>query len=149
MSKKNDIDLKIRGGPARIEGIEDYWGEIDLYKNSVHIGEAGFTMSSYQIYIDTITIDDAWQRLGYGKLIMDIFKGLARLLKKPINIYSLTDSYDFYIEMGFKSVNKIKKEGKKKIIVIYKTKDEPIIDDRQMLWLPESLRRKKELRIEL
>lgn len=146
---KNDLEIEIHGGQSKIEGIEDTWGEIKIYKEKIRVGDAGFTISDYQISVDTITITAQFMRKGYGKLITDLLKGLSRLHNKPIVLYSLKESYDFYIKMGFVKIKKIHDDKKKIIIVIFKSKNEPKIEEMELIWLPESLRRKKELRIEL
>lgn len=147
---RNELVIKMRGGQSKIEDIDDNWGEIKLYKSSgSKIGETGFIISDYQISVDTITIENPYIRKGYGKLIMDILKGLSRLHNKPIVLYSLRESYGFYVAMGFKKLKKIHDDRKKIVVVIFKSKNEPKIEELDMIWLPESLRRKRELRVEL
>ena len=146
---RNDLDIKFRGGQSKIENINDSWAEIKLLKSGEKVGKVGFTISDYQISVDTITIETKFIRQGYGKFIIDILKGLSRLLNKPISLYSLKESYGFYVAMGFVKLKKIHNDRKKRIIVMFKSKNEPKIEDMEMVWLPESLRNKKELRVEL
>ena len=146
---QNDLIIKVHGSQSKISNIDDVEGEIKIYKAGKYIGEIGFVITDYQISVDTLTIEDTFIRLGYGRLLINLVKGLSRLLNKPIVLYSLINSYPFYVKMGFKKLKKIHDEKKKIIIVMFKSKNEPKIDDHDMIWLPESMRRKKELRIEL
>jgi N-acetylglutamate synthase-like GNAT family acetyltransferase len=146
---KNDVEIKMRGGRSKIKGIDDIEGDITIFKSGEKVGEAGFIITNYQISVDTITIEDKFIRLGYGKLLVNLLKGLSRLLTKPIVLYSLKESYEFYASMGFTKLKKIHNEKKKLVIVMFKSKNEPKIEDLDLIWLPESLRRKKELRVEL
>jgi hypothetical protein len=146
---KNDVEIKMRGGRSKIKGIDDIEGDITIFKSGEKVGEAGFIITNYQISVDTITVEDKFIRLGYGKLLVNLLKGLSRLLSKPIVLYSLKESYGFYVSMGFTKLKKIHDEKKKLIIVMFKSKNEPKIEDLDLIWLPESLRRKKELRVEL
>lgn len=146
---KNELNIRMRGGQSKMEGIEDTWGEIKLYKKDIKVAETGFIISDYQISVDTITVEFIYTRKGYGTLIMDILKGLSRLHNKPIVLYSLKESYGFYTTMGFKKLKKIHDDKKKTVIVIFKTKNEPKIEDMELVWLPESMRNKRELRVEL
>jgi hypothetical protein len=146
---ENELVIKMRGGQSKIEDIDDNWGEIKLYKLKEKVGETGFIISDYQVSVDTITIETPFIRKGYGTLIIDILKGLSRLHNKPIVLYSLKESYGFYVAMGFKKLKKIHDERKKTVVVIFKTKNEPKIEEMELIWLPESMRGKKELRVEL
>jgi N-acetylglutamate synthase-like GNAT family acetyltransferase len=146
---KNDVEIKMRGGRSKIKGIDDIEGDITIFKSGEKVGEAGFIITNYQISVDTITIEDKFIRLGYGKLLVNLLKGLSRLLSKPIVLYSLKESYEFYASMGFTKLKKIHNEKKKLVIVMFKSKNEPKIEDLDLIWLPESLRRKRELRVEL
>jgi|GEM_PF-5005013 N-acetylglutamate synthase-like GNAT family acetyltransferase len=146
---KNDVEIKMRGGRSKIKGIDDIEGDITIFKSGEKVGEAGFIITNYQISVDTITIEDKFIRLGYGKLLVNLLKGLSRLLTKPIVLYSLKESYEFYASMGFTKLKKIHNEKKKLVIVMFKSKNEPKIEDLDLIWLPESLRRKRELRVEL
>jgi len=146
---KNDVEIKMRGGRSKIKGIDDIEGDITIFKSGEKVGEAGFIITNYQISVDTITIEDKFIRLGYGKLLVNLLKGLSRLLTKPIVLYSLKESYEFYASMGFTKLKKIHNEKKKLVIIMFKSKNEPKIEDLDLIWLPESLRRKRELRVEL
>jgi len=146
---KNDVEIKMRGGRSKIKGIDDIEGDITIFKSGEKVGEAGFIITNYQISVDTITVEDKFIRLGYGKLLVNLLKGLSRLLSKPIVLYSLKESYEFYASMGFTKLKKIHNEKKKLVIVMFKSKNEPKIEDLDLIWLPESLRRKRELRVEL
>ena len=146
---KNELVIKMRGGQSKIEDINDSWGEIKLYLKDNKVAETGFVISDYQISVDTITVETKYMRRGYGTLIMGMLKGLSRLHNKPIVLYSLKESYRFYMAMGFKKLKKIHDERKKTVVVIFKTKNEPKIEEMELIWLPESLRRKHELRVEL
>jgi len=146
---KNDVEIKMRGGRSKIKGIDDIEGDITIFKSGEKVGEAGFIITNYQISVDTITVEDKFIRLGYGKLLVNLLKGLSRLLTKPIVLYSLKESYEFYASMGFTKLKKIHNEKKKLVIVMFKSKNEPKIEDLDLIWLPESLRRKRELRVEL
>ena len=131
--QKNDIEIRWRGGLSKIESIDDSWSEIRLFKNGEKVGDTGFTISNYQIAVDTIDIEEKFQRQGYGRLLVSLLKGLSRLLNKPIVLYSLRDSYQFYVAMGFTKLRKIHDEKKKIVIVIFKSKNEPKIEELEMI----------------
>lgn len=134
MKKKIGVRLKFKGGLNK--GLSpDMWGQIDLLQDDEIVGDgAGFTISEEKIYVDTLDIYTEYQRLGYGTLIIDVIKGIAELLEKPVHIYSINNSYPFYEAQGFVSV--LNPEMRKKLIL--KRKSNPLEHD--YIWIPDSLK---------
>lgn len=144
--KKEKIGIRIRfKGGLNKDLSPDMWGTIELFKNCESVGNgAGFTISEEKIYVDTLDVDEEFQRMGYGTLIIDIIKGIAELLEKPIHIYSINHSYPFYESQGFVSV--FDPEMRRRIII--KRGSKPSGTD--YIWIPESVNNKvKKFRMEL
>jgi N-acetylglutamate synthase-like GNAT family acetyltransferase len=139
----------MKGGKSRIKGIDDYWAEIKVYSGKTIIGKVGFTMSRIQIMVDTLVIYENHKRKGYGTLLIDFIKGISRMMKRPIIIFSLTEAVEFYEKMGFKKINEVRKNKVYNLILTYECDEEPVIDDLNLIWIPENIRKKKDLRISL
>jgi len=139
--KKLGVRLKIDGGKNKFhDGNPDWWGTIDIMKDKKVVGSAGFTITDLQIYVDSLNIDSEFQKLGYGSIVMDFLKGLSRFIKKPILLFSAGDSVGYYEKMEFRScideryANKLQFEG-----------EDPDPAERDLIWIPECLRRKRNL----
>jgi hypothetical protein len=139
--RKVGIHLTVSGGERDTKN-HSWWGEIKITKNRKQIGFTGFTISDIQIYIDYHNVEAEFQRKGYGSMMIDVIKGLAIFSKKPIILYSLENSVKYYKKMGFYSCldetikNKIMFEG-----------ENPNPDDRDMVWIPETLNTRKKILI--
>lgn len=137
--KKIGIRLKVNGGMNKYgDDNPDWWGEIQVLKDGNAIGGAGFTVSDLEIYVDSLNMDAEYQCLGYGSMIMDVIKGLSRFLRKPIILYSVGDSLPYYEKMEFCSC--LDEKYSKKIVF---NSDDPDPSDKDLIWIPECLRRRK------
>ncbi len=128
--KKLGIRLEVKGGKA--EGVSpDYWGEIHIMQGDVEAGKVGFTISNEKIYVDDFNVEAEFQKTGYGSIMMDVIKGLARFLRKPVHLYSSSDSPPFYRKMGFVSI--LDPEMRKRICIIKGSNPK----ENDFIWIPE------------
>jgi len=141
--KKLGIRLEIKGGKADVIS-PDYWGEIHIMQGDEEVGKVGFTISDEKIYVDDFNVNDGFRQTGYGSIMMDVVKGIARFMQKPVHLYSSAESPPFYKKIGFVSIED--PEMRKRIWI--KKGSNPKEND--FLWIPECFDgRRKKFRMEI
>jgi hypothetical protein len=130
-----NVRFIIHANESKIEGNTDIQGQIDLTIEKNLIGSCGFVIDELEIYVDLIEIKEKYLKQGYGRMLIDILKGLSRIINKPIVLY-VTGHKSFYINNGFVSIldycltnNLILSKG------IWKHND--------LIWIPEALLNRK------
>jgi len=140
MNKRNTIVIRINAGKSSPSISKDKWLEVRLFLRSktkmTEIGSGSSIISKHTIFIDDLHIKQRFQRQNFGTMIVDIYKGLSRLLNVPICLYSTFDSVDFYFKNGFVKVKDCKN-------VVTKSGDEP--EERDLIWIPEKLINRKQI----
>jgi len=53
------------------------------------------------IHCTDVTVNDEWQKKGYGRLMMNVLFAYAKELKLPVTLFSLDTAVDFYKKCGF------------------------------------------------
>ncbi|KAJ3324285.1 hypothetical protein HDV06_000324 [Boothiomyces sp. JEL0866] len=124
------ILYRIKGEPADVYDqdildraetlVSSTFGERDILMDLIHTKEDGFTtevvvddtheqivatqefvfMEKY-IWIESFVISNSYRGQGIGRELIERFKTISRQCQKPILLYSLPSSLDFYHRCGF------------------------------------------------
>src|SRR3989304_7725628 len=98
--------------------------KIELYVGKYKVGFIEFLIDATQINVVDLTIVKDEQFQGYGRLLINVIKGVASYFKKPIYLISREEKVEFYEKVGFFSMSKLSQDGlgewtyKEKIVCI-------------------------------
>lgn len=126
------------------DSTKNFVGEITLVKGHTPVCKVKFWVDETRIYITDLDAHARHRRCGYGRLAMDYIMFLAEVLRKPIFLYSLTESVNFYEKLGMEHLNSPKMERKIRVLnenPEHKHKWE----DEDLIWVPKCLRRQKRI----
>jgi len=115
--------------------------EITVFVDGKQIARTYFMFDGPMIRVADVSTDDSYQLNGYGRMMFDVLKTVARHHKMPIILWSLDSSIQFYEKIGMLHLND--PEVQKKVIFA-NVKDEKHlkreIDNDDFIWLPKGLR---------
>ena len=123
--------------------------KIELYVGKYKVGFIEFLIDATQINVVDLTIVKDEQFQGYGRLLINVIKGVASYFKKPIYLISREEKVEFYEKVGFFSMSKLYQDVlgewayKGKVVHIKNLNPEKDrykqVGDVDMLWIPQSL----------
>ena len=114
--------------------------EITIFVDGKRVAKTYFVFDGPMIRVTDVITEDDYQMNGYGRMMFDVLKAVARHHKMPIYLWALDDAIPFYEKIGMLHLND--PEVQKKVIFA-NVKDEKIkeeVDEDDFVWLPKGLR---------
>jgi GNAT superfamily N-acetyltransferase len=96
-----------------------------------------FSIDADQITVSSFNTEEEYQRCGFGSIAMEAVFGIARTLELPVYLYSAANAVPFYKKLGFHRVIECHWKG------VEPDDKEP--DSEDMVWLPQSLYRRRHI----
>ena len=129
--------LKIKTEPC--EAVEATLYEFSLYYGRKRLGKMVLEVNRYNIYVGDLHIFKIHRGRGYGSLMLNFAKVISEMTNKPIFLYAINDTEEFYRKNGFIPISEIQD----RIIVVNSDPSRPPIvwESGDMIWLPSSLKK--------
>jgi hypothetical protein len=116
-----------------------------IFVGRVKVGSMEFLIDETQINVVDLTIVNEKQHQGYGRILLNVIKGVASFYKIPIYLIANPDKVKYYKKNEFFSLSELSKDFTyqgKKINIKNLNLERPIekeltADD--MLWIPITL----------
>jgi len=121
------------------EAIEATLYEFSLYYGRKRLGKMALEINRYNIYVGDLYIFKVHRKKGYGSLMLNFVKVISEMTNKPIFLYAINNTEEFYRKNGFVSISEIQD----RIIVVNSDPSRPPItwESGDMIWLPSTLRK--------
>ena len=114
------------------------------YGSRTLIGHADFCFDGAQIDVSYVRIIERYRRTGYGVLLFDAIKVLAKQRQIVIYLCSTYKALKFYQNLGFELIINAYKAGKIRVGNIREGKSiEDVASDTDIFWVPRQLKDKK------
>jgi len=129
------VSLKVKGN----------FGDIVLYnidkRKWIRIGNIVFMVYDEQITATDVDVIENYQKLGFGKLMIEVLQRYAQEHMLSVYLYSLRDAIEFYKKCGFQRVSRFRRRGCKLILTnVEKGKDGKQVSYGDMVWVPKGLK---------
>lgn len=140
--RKTGLWLETSFKDKRLE-VRKNWksGFIKLFKYDEIVVDSHFSFNKTAVWITWIETKPHFRKCGYGRLVIDFYKSLCKIMRVPLFLSSLDDVIEFYEKLGFRRVIEIKE----KFEVIENKKYS--WDEYDYVWLPSEIKYKKKIRV--
>jgi GNAT superfamily N-acetyltransferase len=120
-------------------------GIVKVMVDGQEAAKADFMFDETQIRVTDVSTEKVYRKCGYGRLLFDALKCVAKQKKMPLLLWSsdMALEIQFYEKLGFLHLNN--PEIQRKIIFGNLDTAEEIaekIDDDDFVWIPQTLNRK-------
>jgi hypothetical protein len=115
--------------------------EITVFVDGEKVAKTYFMFDGPMIRVTDVSTEDGYKLNGYGRMMFDVLKAVARHHKMPIILWSLDDAIPFYEKIGMLHLNDPKVQER---VIFANIKDDEHrnreIDNDDFIWLPKGLR---------
>lgn len=114
--------------------------DVTIFVDGIKVAKTTFVFDGPILRVTDVGTEDGYEMNGYGRMMFDVLKNVARQHKMPIYVWSLDDAIPFYEKLGFLHLNN--PEVQKKIIFGNLTNEDinKKIDDDDLIWIPQSIK---------
>lgn len=118
-------------------------GTIEVIVNGNKAADASFIFDGTQIRVINVDTRTIYQKCGYGRLLFDSLKCIARQKKLPLLLWSSDMGIPFYEKLGFLHLNN---SDVQKLVIIGNIKSQKDLDkklcEKDFVWIPSTMKRK-------
>ena len=113
--------------------------EVTIFVDGIQAAKTSFMFDGPMLRVTDVGTENGYEMNGYGRMMFDVLKNVARQHKMPIYLWSLDAAIPFYEKLGLLHLNN--KEVQKRVIFA-NLKDTDIdkeVDEDDFVWVPKGL----------